>query len=122
MRCMLNLSLVFSYLAFLAVVVLGLMGSQELTALLVLVVGVVLSQLCYRAAVSQATDLARTIWVAFDLYRFSILDQLREEAPADLDAEHALWQRLAGRLHELAAPMPSATNAAGATNSRVADS
>ncbi|MCD6031187.1 MAG: hypothetical protein K0S78_3361 [Thermomicrobiales bacterium] len=122
MRCMLNLSLVFSYLAFLAVVVLGLMGSQELTALLVLVVGVVLSQLCYRAAVSQATDLARTIWVAFDLYRFSILDQLREEAPADLDAEHALWQRLAARLHELAAPMPSATNAAGATNSRVADS
>jgi len=111
MRGMLNLSLVFSYLAFLAVVVLGLMGSQELTALLVLVVGIVLGQLCYRAAITQATDLARNIWVAFDLYRFSILEQLREEAPDDLEAERALWQRLADRQHERDEPMTPATSA-----------
>lgn len=104
MRGMLNLSLVFSYLAFLAVVVLGLMGSQELAALVVLVIGLVLGQLCYRAAVTQATDLARTIWVAFDLYRFSILEQLREETPDDLETERALWVRLAERLRELDAP------------------
>jgi len=116
MRGMLNLSLVFSYLAFLGVVVLGLVGSQERNALILLVIGLVLSQLCYRAAVSQATELARGIWVAFDLYRFSILEQLREEEPADLDAERALWQRLAGRLHELDEPMPLATSAADATN------
>jgi hypothetical protein len=114
MRGMLNLSLVFSYLAFLGVVVLGL--SHELSALLFLVVGLVLSQLCYRAAVTQATDLARGIWVAFDLYRFSILEQLREEEPADLDAERALWQRLAERLHELDEPMPPATSATDAAN------
>ena len=116
MRGMLNLSLVFSYLAILGVVVLGL--SHELPALLFLVVGLVLSQLCYRAAVTQATDLARNIWVAFDLYRFSILEQLREEEPADLDAERALWQRLSERLHELDEPMPAATKSAdGATGS-----
>ena len=118
---MLNLSLVFAYLAFLAVVVLGLVGSQALTALLVLVVGIVLSQLCYRAAVAQATELARNIWVAFDLYRFSILEQLQEKEPADLDEERALWQRLAERLHELDAPMPPATSATSATSSRVAE-
>jgi hypothetical protein len=105
MRGMLNLSLVFAYLAFLAVVVLGLLGSQEFAALLALVVGLVLSQLCYRAAVTQATDLARTIWVAFDLYRFSILEQLREEKPGDLGAERALWARLAERLRDLEAPL-----------------
>jgi hypothetical protein len=116
MRGMLNLSLVFSYLAFLGVVVLGLVGSQERNALILLVIGLVLSQLCYRAAVTQATDLARGIWVAFDLYRFSILEQLREEKPADLEAERALWQRLAERLHELDDPMPPATSATDAAN------
>ncbi len=105
MRGMLNLSLVFAYLAFLAVVMLGLLGSQELTALAALVAGLVLSHLCYRAAVTQATDLARTIWVAFDLYRFSILEQLREEAPGDLESERALWARLAARLRDLDAPL-----------------
>jgi hypothetical protein len=116
MRGMLNLSLVFSYLSFLAVVVLGLLGSQELTALLALMVGIVLSQLCYRAAVTQATDLTRNIWVAFDLYRFSILEQMREEAPADLETERALWQRLAERLHELDEPMPPAMSATDVTS------
>ncbi len=111
MRGMLNLSLVFSYLAFLAVVVLGLMGSQELPALLALVIGLVLGQLCYRAAVAQATDLARTIWVAFDLYRYSILEQLREETPGDLETERALWTRLAARLHDLDGP-PAAVSSA----------
>jgi hypothetical protein len=115
MRGMLNLSLVFSYLAFLAVVVLGLLGSQELTALLVLVVGIVLSQLCYRAAVTAATDLARNIWVAFDLYRFSILAQLREQEPSNLDEERALWQRLAERRHALDAPVAPARVADDAT-------
>jgi hypothetical protein len=116
MRGMLNLSLVFAYLAILAVVVLGLLGSQELTALLALMVGIVLSQLCYRAAVTQATDLARNIWVAFDLYRFSILEQLREQEPGNLDEERALWRRLAERLHELDEPMPPATSATDAAN------
>jgi hypothetical protein len=114
MRGMLNLSLVFSYLAILGVVVLGL--SHELPALLFLVGGLVLSQLCYRAAVTQATDLARNIWVAFDLYRFSILEQMREEAPADLETERTLWQRLAERLHELDKPTPLAISATDVTN------
>jgi hypothetical protein len=100
---MLNLSLVFLYLAVMGVVVLGL--SQELTALGFLVVGLGLSILCYRAAVTQAADYARSIWVAFDLYRFEILKQLREQEPADLETERALWQRLAERLHTLDEPV-----------------
>lgn len=37
--------------------------------------------------------------------RFSILEQLREEAPGDLVAERALWARLAERLLDLEAPV-----------------
>jgi len=101
MRGMLNLSLVFIYIAFLAVVVLGLMGTQELNAFLILAAGLVLSQLCYRAAVTQAAELARTVWVAFDLYRSAILEQFHEQQPATLEEERALWQRLAERLHQM---------------------
>lgn len=115
MRAMLNLSLVFAYLAFLGVVVLGLAGSQALNALLVLVVGLMLSQLCYRLAVTQATELARAIWVAFDLYRSSILEQLHEEIPANLDEERALWKRLTERYHVLADAANAADIAESAT-------
>jgi hypothetical protein len=51
--------------------------------------------------VAQAAELARHIWVGFDLCRFHMLEQLGEEEPADLEAERALWQRLARRLRNL---------------------
>jgi hypothetical protein len=75
------------------------LGTQELNALIILAAGLVLSHLCYRAAVTQATELARTVWVAFDLYRSAILEHFHEERPATLEEERLLWQRLGERLH-----------------------
>ena len=112
MRAMLNLCLVSLYLAFLAVVVLGLMGTQELNALFILAAGLVLSHLCYRAAVTQATELARTVWVAFDLYRSAILEHFHEERPATLEEERLLWQRLGERLHQMDEPLAAETEGA----------
>jgi hypothetical protein len=43
----------------------------------------------------------RHIWVGFDLYRYTILEQLREQEPANLEEERALWQRLSQRLRSL---------------------
>jgi hypothetical protein len=112
MRAMLNLCLVAIYLAFLAVVVLGLLGTQELNALLILAAGVVISHLCYRAAVTQATEFARAVWVAFDLYRSLILEQLHEERPATLEEERVLWQRLAERMQQMDEPTAAGTEGA----------
>jgi hypothetical protein len=105
MRSMLNLSLVFLYLGCLAAVVLGLAASQLAIAVASLVIGVVLSQLRYRAAVAQAAEPARNIWVGFDLYRSEILKQLGVEEPGNFEEERALWQSLAQRLRVLDEPM-----------------
>jgi hypothetical protein len=51
--------------------------------------------------VPQAAELARHIWVGFDLYRFHHMEQLRNQEPADLEEECALWQRFAHGLRNL---------------------
>jgi hypothetical protein len=101
MRGMLNLSVVFSWLGLLGAITWGFVAGQWLNAIAFLMVGLVLAQLCYRAAVGQAAEFARHIWVAFDLYRYQILEQMPIEEPGDLEAERALWPRLARRLHDL---------------------
>ena len=101
MRAMLNFSLVSLYLGCLGAVVLGLLEKSLLTAVVFLVGGVVVADLFYRAAITQATELARNIWVGFDLYRSEILKQLNEALPTSLEEERALWPRLAKRLREL---------------------
>jgi hypothetical protein len=101
MRAMLNFSLVSLYLGCLGAVVLGLAERNLLTAVIFLVGGVVLADLFYRAAITQAAELARNIWVGFDLYRSEILKQLNEAIPTSLDEERALWPHLAKRLREL---------------------
>jgi hypothetical protein len=105
MRAMLNLSLVSLYLGCLGAIVLGLAESQLPTAVAFLVGGVVIANLFYRAAIAQATELARNIWVGFDLYRSEILKQLNLELPANLEEERALWQRLGQRLRDVEEPM-----------------
>ena len=69
-----------------------------------------LSWLCYRAAASQATEIATKFRVAFDLYRYGILEQLGREHPVDLAAEQVLWQRLTREV--LGAPEPAPTTGA----------
>ena len=108
MRAMLNLSLVSVYLGCLAAVFLGLAQSQWITTVVSLVVGLLVANFFYRAAIAQATELARNIWVGFDLYRYEILKQLNEELPTTLEDERALWQRLTQRLRALEEPVSMA--------------
>jgi hypothetical protein len=91
---LLNLSAVFCALALGAAIILVLAAAQWVTALVILVAGLLLAHLCYQAAVSQARELGSLIRVGFDLYRSDILTQLQQDPPSDLAAERALWQRL----------------------------
>ena len=110
LMALLNLSVVFVGLALEALIVLGLFGMQWMAAIATMAGVLVLSWLCYRAAVSQATDIATSFRVAFDLYRYSILDQLGREHPADAAAEQALWQHLTQEM--LGKPVPTPIPAA----------
>jgi hypothetical protein len=114
MMGLLNLSVVFFTLALVGAATLGLAGGQWVAAVVVLVGAVLLSRLCYRAAVSQAEDLGSMLRVAFDLYRSAILQQMGVEHPSDLAAERALWQRLTNTLIDL--PGQGLTEAVNATS------
>jgi hypothetical protein len=94
LMALLNLSVVFVTLGAGAAIVLGLFEARWTAAIAAMGGAFALSWLCYRAAVSQASDIATKFRVAFDLYRYSILDQLGQEHPADLEAERILWERL----------------------------
>jgi hypothetical protein len=118
MRAMLNLSLVSLYLGCLGAAALGLASSQLPIAAAWLVAGCLFASFFYRTAITQAAEFARTIWVAFDLYRYSILEQLHEQEPANLDEERALWQRLGARLHPFEEAMPTGATDAVASPGR----
>jgi len=120
MRGMLNLSLVALYLGGLATVALGLAASQWQTVIASVVVGVLLANFFYRAAIVQATELARNIWVGFDLYRFEIMRQMNVEVPTDLQEERALWQDLSQRLRNLE-PLSATASSADDTAEGVAN-
>jgi hypothetical protein len=106
MMGLLNLSVVFSGLAVLGAAALGLGGSLWLAALTVLVVGLVLARLSYRAALTQAVGLGSQLVVAFDLYRHEILRQMDIEIPLDIAAERELWQQMTGQLLNKSAIAP----------------
>ncbi len=93
MMALLNLSVVFCGLALLALLA-GLLTAQWLAAILLCIGLLILSRLAYRAAVSQASEVASMLRVAFDLYRYDILDQLGRAHPDDLTSERALWLSL----------------------------
>jgi hypothetical protein len=123
---LLNLSVVFSGLGVLGLVVLGFAGGQWPLAIAFLTGGAVISRLCYRAAVSQAVTFANMLQVAFDLYRFEVLKQMDQDVPGDLEAERALWQRLTLQLLDLPQPPDPAPSAAvdpaGASDGETASS
>lgn len=98
MMGLLNLSVVFTGLALAGAPVLALAGGNWTAALGVLVGGLLLARLSYRAAVSQATELGNLLRVGFDLYRHEILRQLNLEIPADLEEERALWRKLTAEM------------------------
>jgi hypothetical protein len=83
-----------------------------------LVIGILLANFFYRAAIVQATELAPNIWVGFDLYRSEITRQMNVEMPSDLQEERALWQQLTQRLRDLEAPLATADTAGAAASER----
>ena len=105
MMALFNLSAVFSGLAFLAVMI-GLVTRQWLVAILACACSLLLARLAYRAAVSQATEVASMLRVAFDLYRFDILDQLGRAHPDDNADERALWLSLTREVMGVKEPKP----------------
>ena len=93
MVAMLNMSVVFCALAPIGALA-GLLTSQWLAAVLWFAGALVLARLSYRAAVSQAAEVGNMLRVAFDLYRYDILDQLDRPRPENLADERALWLSL----------------------------
>lgn len=106
MVAMLNLCIVFGFLAVFGALVLALFGELWAAAIIVLVGGLGVSWLCYRAALRQAQDYGNLIRVGFDLYRHEILRQMNLEIPTDLADERALWRRLTSELLGIDLPAP----------------
>jgi hypothetical protein len=76
------------------------------TAAAVLVGGLLLAWVCYRAAIREGEEASRHLHAAFDLYRHEILKQMELDVPADDEAERALWQRLTEETVEPVVPIP----------------
>ena len=106
MMALLNLSVVFSALA-LSGVLAGLLTAQWGIAIVWGAGALILSRLAYRAAVSQAAEVGNMLRVAFDLYRYDILDQLDRPHPETLADERALWLSLTQDVLGLDAPRPA---------------
>ena len=106
MTGLLNLSLVWATIGVAGAAVLGLIGSHWGTALAVLVVGLLLSWVSYRAAIREGSEAGRYRHAAFDLYRHEILKQMALEIPEDAATERALWQQLTAEMVEQIFPVP----------------
>jgi hypothetical protein len=108
MTGLLNLSLVWATAAVVGAAVLGLIGSLWGTAVAVLVSGLLLSWVCYRAAIRECDEAGRFRHAAFHLYRHEILKQMAVEIPGDAETERALWRQLTADIMERLVPVPGA--------------
>jgi hypothetical protein len=106
MTGLLNLSLVWATIGVAGAAVLGLLGSHWGTAAAVLVVGLVLSSVSYRAAIREGSEAGRYRHAAFDLYRHEILKQMALEIPEDAATERALWHQLTAEMVDQIFPVP----------------
>jgi hypothetical protein len=108
MTGLLNLSLVWATLGLAGAAVLGPIGGHWGTAVAVLAGGLLLSWVCYRAAIREGEEASRHLHAAFDLYRHEILKQMALNIPEDDEAERALWQRLTAETVKRVIPLPDA--------------
>ena len=60
----------------------------------------------YRNAVQAALDYGEKLKAAFDLYRWSVLEQLHLRTPADLTDERVTWEQLSTMLYRGTLPDP----------------
>ena len=86
MTGLLNLSLVWATIGVAGAAVLGLIGSHWGTAVAVLMVGLLLSSVSYRAAIREGSEAGRYRHAAFDLYRHEVLKQMALEVPPDAES------------------------------------
>jgi hypothetical protein len=105
---MLNFSVAFAALALVAVVTLGPAGALWGAAIAALVFTLLLSRLCYGAAVSQAEEVGVRVNAAFDLYRSALLTQWEQGGPGGLAVERSRWRQLTGEVLGLPEPVPGA--------------
>jgi hypothetical protein len=74
---------------------------------LLLVVGIaLLAWALYRNAVQAGLGYGEKLKAAFDLYRWSVLEQLHLRTPADLIEEQATWEQLSAMLYRGTLPDP----------------
>jgi hypothetical protein len=116
MTGLLNLSLVWATIGVAGAAVLGLIGSHWGTAVTVLVGGLLLSWISYRAAIREGSEAGRYRHAAFDLYRHEVLKQMALETPPDAESERALWQQLTAEMVEQIFPVPGAHAAPDGTS------
>lgn len=114
---LLNLSTIFMVLC-LATLLLGILTFNVVIFCFGGLTYLVLSRMCYVAAVMQASDYGQQIRVAFDLYRFSVLKQMRLPVPKTQAEEAALWDSLNKWIYQYQPPSetgwpPDVSNLAG---------
>jgi hypothetical protein len=111
MTGLLNLSLVWTGVAVVGATVLGLIGSYWGTAVAILVGGLLLSWISYRAAIREGAEASRHFHAAFQLYRHEILKQMGLDIPEDAASERALWRRLTEEMLARVVPVPGVSTA-----------
>ncbi len=98
MLMLLNLSALATSLTLAGPIYLAVAG-KWLAALVVLLLGALMTWLSYEAAVRQARGYGQTIRAAVDLHRFDLLKALHVALPADPAAERQVWGQLAAWLY-----------------------
>src|SRR5918997_4459667 len=106
MTGLINLSLVWATIGVAGATVLGLIGSRWGIAVAILLSGILLSWISYRAAIREGAEASRHFHAAFHLDRHEILKQLALESPEDAETERALWQQLTGEILARVVPVP----------------
>ncbi len=108
MLAVLNLSLVFTLIAFIGGGSAILLGPNWLLFIISIIGCCFLARASYRAAVSQAVDYGNWIRVAFDLHRHEILKQMHIPVPDNLIEETLLWTSLNNWVYKFTPPWDTA--------------
>jgi hypothetical protein len=104
MLAMLNLSMMFTLLAFGGGIAVLLTNRLWWLLGVVFLGGLLLARVCYLVAVNQAVDYGESVRVAFDLYRYDIFKQMHIPLPENLFKERLLWDLLNKWLFSYARP------------------
>jgi hypothetical protein len=108
---LLNLSLLFVLFTLGAATAFAVTDTRWWLFALVVVGGLLVARLFYRAALSQADSYGQLIRVAFDLYRLEILVRMHIPVPEHLEEERVLWDTLNQLVYRYIPPWELVTQA-----------